>query len=59
MSKKKKRVLSNDDGWILGRYGPPISIEEIRNNMVGPHANSPIDTLLWSVGGREVFSFET
>ena len=56
---KTTRVLSNDDGWILSTYGPPISIEEIRDKMVGPHAGSPIDTFVWNVGGREVFSYET
>ena len=56
---KTTRVVSNDDGWILSTYGPPISIEEIRDKMVGPHAGSPIDTFVWNVGGREVFSYET
>ena len=55
----KPRVLSNDDGWVLSTYGPPITIDQIRDNMVGPHEGSPIDTVLWSVGGREVFSYET
>ena len=55
----KPRVLSNDDGWILSNYGPPITIDQIRDNMVGPHAGSAIDTFVWCVGGREVFSYET
>ena len=55
----KPRVLSNDDGWILSSFGPPITVDEIRDNMVGPFAGSAIDTFLWSVGGREVFSYET
>lgn len=53
------RILTNDDGWILSSYGPPISIEDLRDKMVAPHADSPIDTFLWSVGGREVYSYET
>jgi hypothetical protein len=53
------RILTNDDGWILSSYGPPITIEDLRDKMIGPHAGSPIDTFLWSVGGREVFSYET
>jgi len=55
----RPRVLSNDDGWILSSYEPPITIEQMRDNMVGPHAGSAIDTFLWSVGGREVLSYET
>ena len=27
--------------------------------MIAPHAHTPCDTFLWSVGGREVFSYET
>jgi hypothetical protein len=53
------RVLNNDDGWILSRYEPPISIDQLRDNMVGTYAGSPVDTFLWSVGGHEVFEFET
>ncbi len=53
------RVLSNDDGWILSSYGPPIGIDDLRDKMIAPHAGSPIDTFVWSVGGREVFSYET
>ena len=27
--------------------------------MIAPHAHTPCDTFMWSVGGREVFSYET
>ncbi len=53
------RVLTNDDGWILGTYGPPIAVEELRDRMVAPHQGTPFDTFIWNVGGREVFSYET
>ena len=53
------RILSNDDGWILSEYAPPITVEQLRDNMVATYADSPIDTFLWNVGGREVFAFET
>ena len=56
---KPIRILTNDDGWILSTYGPPIRIDELRDKMIAPHANTPFDTFLWSVGGREVFSYET
>ena len=56
---KPFRILTNDDGWILSNYGPPIRIDELRDKMIAPHANTPFDTFLWSVGGREVFSYET
>jgi len=57
--KKPIRVLTNDDGWILSTYGPQISVADLRDKMVAPHAGTPFDTFTWSVGGREVFSYET
>ena len=27
------RVLSNDDGWILSTYGPPIGIDDLRDKV--------------------------
>ena len=53
------RVLTNDDGWILGTYGPPIRKEDLCDRMVAPHEGTPFDTFIWNVGGREVFSYET
>ena len=53
------RVLCNDDAWILGTCRPPITIDDLRDKMVGPYQGSAIDTFLWSVGGHEVFDYET
>ena len=39
---KPIRILTNDDGWILSTYGPPIRIDELRDKMIGPHAHTPI-----------------
>jgi hypothetical protein len=58
-SEKRPRVLTNDDGWILGTYPSPISVEQLRDKMVAPHEGSPFDTFMWNIGGREVFSYET
>ena len=55
-ARRSIRVLTNDDGWILGTYGPPIAVEELRDRMVAPHQGTPFDTFIWNVGGREVFS---
>ena len=41
---KPIRILTNDDGWILSNYGPPIRIDELRDKMIAPHANTPFDT---------------
>jgi hypothetical protein len=56
---KPIRIHTSDDGWILSSYGLPIRIDELRDKMIAPHAHTPCDTFLWSVGGREVFSYET
>ena len=58
-SGKTKRVLSNDDGWIIGFGDYPLTPEQMWDNMIGPYVGSPIDGFLWSVGGHNVYDFET
>ena len=58
-SQKHWRVLSNDDGWIMGTYGPPLTIDDMRDKMIAPYAGSPVDVFLWSIGGHEVYDYET
>ena len=56
---KTRRVLSNDDGWIMDLSDPPLAIDQMHDNMIAPYGESPVDTFLWSVGGHEVFVYET
>ena len=35
-SQQQWRVLSNDDGWIMGAYGPPLTPDVMRDKMIGP-----------------------
>ena len=58
-SQKQWRVLSNDDGWIMGTYGPPLTPDDMRDKMIAPYAGSPVDVFLWSIGGHEVYDYET
>ena len=59
ISKKNWRILSNDDGWIMGTYGPPLTPDDMREKMIAPYAGSPVDVFLWSIGGHEVYDYET
>ncbi|MYE88298.1 hypothetical protein F4X33_04800 [Candidatus Poribacteria bacterium] len=58
-SQRHWRILSNDDGWIMGTYGPPLLPDDMRNKMIAPYAGSPVDVFLWSIGGHEVYDYET
>ncbi len=58
-AQKQWRVLSNDDGWIMGAYGPPLTPDDMRAKMIAPYAGSPVDVFLWSIGGHEVYDYET
>ena len=53
------RMMFNDDGWILGTDGPPLTPDILRDKMISPYADSPVDVFLWSIGGHEVYDFET
>jgi hypothetical protein len=54
-----RRLISNDDGYIMGT-GPELLTPEIINEqMVATYAESPIDTVSWCVGNSEVYNFET
>ena len=58
-SQQQWRVLSNDDGWIIGAYGPPLTPDVMRDKMIAPYAGSSVDVFLWSIGGHEVYDYET
>ncbi len=58
-SQRHWRILSNDDGWIMGAYGPPLTLDDMRDKMISPYAGSPVDVFLWSIGGHEVYDYET
>ena len=52
-------ILFNDDGWIMSTYGPPITPEIMHEKMIAPYEGSPVGVFLWSVGGHEVYDYET
>ena len=57
-STEGSRVLCNDDGWILAQY-ESLTPDLMREKMIAPYEGSPVDTFLWSVGGHEVYDYET
>ena len=58
-AKNARRMLVNDDGWIVGAADSPLTPQIIDDKMIGPYADSPVDVFLWSVGGHEVYDYET
>jgi hypothetical protein len=53
------RMMFNDDGWILGTYGPPLTPDIMMEKMIAPYEGSPVDVFLWSIGGHEVYDYES
>ena len=53
------RMMFNDDGWIIGAYGPPLTPDIMREKMIAPYDGSPVDVFLWSIGGHETYDYET
>ena len=58
-SAKTRRILINDDGWIMSEAEPPLTADDLRKRMVDTYQGSPVGALLWCVGNREVYSYET
>lgn len=52
-------ILVNDDGWLMSQNQPPLTPEILRERMVTPYRDTPVDALLWSIGGGQVYHYET
>jgi len=57
--RKTRRILCNDDGWIMSEAGAPLTVRELREKMVDTYRDSPVDALLWCVGNQGVYRYET
>ena len=51
-------VICTDDGWILSATEPPLTIEMLKEKMVGAYEGTPA-ALWWSIGDHEIYHFET
>ncbi len=56
---KQRRILCNDDGWIMGEPSAPLTVRDLKEKMVDTYEGSPVDALFWCVGNREVYHYET
>ena len=52
-------MLINDDGWLMNTSEPPLTAEILRERMVATYRDTPIDVLLWSIGGGQIHLYET
>ena len=57
--KKPRRIISNDDGWILSEYEPPVTDLDLKARMIDTYKNTQVGALLWCVGSPIVCSYET
>ena len=52
-------ILVNDDGWIISEAQPPLTARDLKEKMVDTYGGTPVGALLWCLGNREVYDFET
>ena len=57
--RKPRRVLCNDDGWIMSNPDLPLTVKDLREKMVATYDGTPVDALFWCVGDHEVYRYET
>ncbi len=51
-------VIFTDDAWILSATEPPVTVEDLREKVVGSYTGTG-GALWWSVGDHEVYHYET
>ena len=54
-----RRILCNDDGWIMGEFESPVTVADLKRRMVDTYRDSPVDALMWCVGNNNVCGYET
>ena len=56
---KHRLLLVNDDGWIMTQSQPPLRVSDLKERMVDTYRDTPVGALLWCIGNREVYHFES
>jgi len=58
-TRKDRKIISNDDGWIMSNMRSPVTPETIQELMIDTYPGSPIGGVSWCVGNSETFEYET
>ena len=56
---KQVEIFVNDDGEIINQKEHLLKLSDLKNKMIDTYQDTPLTTLLWSVGGHEVYDYET
>ena len=56
---KQSEIFVNDDGQIINQKEHLLKLSDLKNKMIDTYQDTPLTTLLWSVGGHEVYDYET
>ena len=59
MTRKDRKIISNDDGWIMSNMTSTVTPETIKELMVDTYPGSPIGGVSWCVGNSETYEHET
>ena len=54
-----KRIVLNDDGWIMSQIMTPVTTAVIKERIVDTYADSGLDTLSWCIGDTGRQRYET
>ena len=56
---KSRRIISNDDGWIITGRASLATSEAIKTLMADTYEGAAVDAVSWCVGDHEVYDYET
>ena len=54
-----KRIVLNDDGWIMSQIMTPVTAAVIKERIVDTYVDSGLDTLSWCIGDTGRQRYET
>ena len=54
-----KRIVSNDDGWIMSQIMTPVTTRVLKQRIVDTYVDSGLDTLSWCIGDTASQRYES